>query len=151
MTKQVTLITDGACIGNPGPGGWACILRYNDLTKELFGCEAASTNNRMELQAVIAGLSALREPCEVLITTDSKYVKDGLESWLDKWKRMGWVRSVPGQGKQPVKNRDLWEQLDHYRSHHTLTLEWVKGHAEHPDNNRCDLLATTAARKQTRS
>lgn len=149
MQKKVILITDGACIGNPGPGGWACILRYGDHKKELYGSEPETTNNRMELKAVIAGLNALKEPCDVLVTTDSKYVKDGLTEWLESWKKQSWVRKVKGlPGKQPVKNRDLWEQLDTLKGKHTITLEWVKGHADHPDNNRCDKLATRAAREQ---
>jgi ribonuclease HI len=103
----------------------------------------------MELKAVIAGLSALKEPCAVLVTTDSKYVKQGLTEWLESWKKRSWVRKVQGlPGTQPVKNRDLWEQLDALKSRHAITLEWVKGHAGHPDNNRCDRLATKAARKQ---
>jgi ribonuclease HI len=149
MPKKVILITDGACIGNPGPGGWACILRYGEHKKELYGSEPKTTNNRMELKAVIAGLSALKEPCAVLVTTDSKYVKQGLTEWLERWKKRSWVRKVEGlPGTQPVKNRDLWEQLDALKSKHSITLEWVKGHADHPDNNRCDRLATKAARKQ---
>jgi ribonuclease HI len=103
----------------------------------------------MELKAVIAGLNALKEPCDVLVTTDSKYVKDGLTEWLENWKKRSWVRRVKGvPGTQPIKNRDLWEQLDALRSTHSITLEWVKGHADHPDNNRCDILATRAAREQ---
>jgi ribonuclease HI len=149
IQKEVTLITDGACIGNPGPGGWACILRYGGHKKEFYGSEKDTTNNRMELKAVIAGLNALKEPCAVLVTTDSKYVKDGLTEWLDNWKKRSWVRKVKGlPGKQPIKNRDLWEQLDALKSRHSITLEWVKGHADHPDNNRCDELATRAAREQ---
>jgi ribonuclease HI len=149
VPKRVTLITDGACIGNPGPGGWACILRYGEHKKELYGSEPKTTNNRMELKAVIAGLSALKEPCAVLVTTDSKYVKEGLTEWLERWKKRSWVRRVKGlPGTQPVKNRDLWEQLDALKSKHAITLEWVKGHADHRDNNRCDRLAAKAARKQ---
>ncbi len=149
MRKKVILITDGACIGNPGPGGWACILRYGDHKRELYGSDPETTNNRMELKAVIAGLNALKEPCEVLVTTDSKYVKDGLAEWLESWKKQSWERKVKGlPGKQPVKNRDLWEELDALKAKHSITLEWVKGHADHPDNNRCDKLATKAARAQ---
>jgi len=152
LQKEVVLITDGACIGNPGPGGWACILRYGEHSRELYGSEAETTNNRMELMAVIAGLSGLKEPCSVLVTTDSKYVKDGLTDWLAKWKKTGWVRAVKGlPGKQPIKNRDLWEQLDQLQAKHRVRLEWVKGHATHPDNNRCDKLATKAAREQSAS
>jgi len=150
--KEVTLITDGACIGNPGPGGWACILRYGEHHREIFGSEPETTNNRMELMAVIAGLSALKESCSVLITTDSKYVKDGLTEWMENWKKQHWVRKVKGlPGKQPIKNRDLWESLDALQAKHSVRLEWVKGHADHPDNNRCDRLATKAAREQLNS
>ena len=117
--------------------------------RELYGSELHTTNNRMELKAVIAGLNALKEPCEVLVTTDSNYVKDGLTKWLENWNKQPWERKAQGlPGKQPVKNRDLWEQLDALKGRHSITLEWVKGHADHPDNNRCYRLATKAAREQ---
>ncbi|HEY7336044.1 MAG TPA: ribonuclease HI [Bryobacteraceae bacterium] len=142
--KRVQLVTDGACIGNPGPGGWACILRYNHHKKELWGGEPATTNNRMELTAAIEGLRALREPCQVEVVTDSQYVKTGITSWIAGWKRNGWNTS----GKKPVVNRDLWEALDQLVGKHTVRWTWTKGHADHDDNNRCDDLATRAARAQ---
>jgi ribonuclease HI len=142
--KQVTLITDGSCIGNPGPGGWACLLQYGDKTRELYGCEPRTTNNRMELTAAVRGLAALREPCAVEVITDSEYVKNGITSWMQKWKRNGWVTA----SKQPVANRDLWEQLDAQISRHKTNWHWTKGHADHAGNNRCDELAQRAARGQ---
>jgi ribonuclease HI len=145
--KKVQLITDGACLGNPGPGGWACILRYGSHRKELFGSEPHTTNNRMELTAAVKGLEALREPCEVEITTDSEYVKNGITSWIQAWKRNGWRTSA----KKPVINRDLWEELDALNAKHTTHWHWTKGHASHADNNRCDELATEAAREQSSS
>jgi ribonuclease HI len=145
--KQVQLITDGACIGNPGPGGWACILRYGGKTKELFGSERQTTNNRMELTAAVEGLTALREPCEVEIVTDSQYVKNGITKWVANWKRNGWRTS----DKKAVLNQDLWEELDRQNARHKTVWSWTKGHADHADNNRCDELATTAARQQTSS
>ena len=149
--KRVLLTTDGACIGNPGPGGWACVLRYEDHQRELSGGEAHTTNNRMELRAVIEGLSALKEPCLVTVRTDSQYVKDGITSWIHNWKKHGWVHKVRGAGKQPVKNQDLWQALDQMAQKHEVTWEWVRGHATDVDNNRCDQLATAAARTQARA
>jgi ribonuclease HI len=143
--KKVQLITDGACIGNPGPGGWACILRYGDKKKELFGSEKQTTNNRMELTAAVKGLAALREPCEVEIVTDSQYMKNGIQKWIANWKRNGWRTAE----KKPVLNQDLWEELDRQNSRHKTVWSWTKGHASHADNNRCDELATAAARNQT--
>jgi ribonuclease HI len=143
--KKVQLITDGACIGNPGPGGWACILRYGDKKKELFGSERQTTNNRMELTAAVEGLTLLREPCEVEIVTDSQYVKNGITKWVANWKRNGWRTS----DKKAVLNQDLWEELDRQNARHKTVWSWTKGHADHADNNRCDELATTAARQQT--
>jgi len=145
--KKVELITDGACIGNPGPGGWACVLRFGQHTKEMFGCEAQTTNNRMELTAAIKGLAALNEACEVTITTDSEYVKNGITQWIHGWKRKGWVKA----DKSPVLNRDLWIALDEQVTRHTTKWQWTKGHADHADNNRCDELATRAARDQSSS
>lgn len=145
--KKIELITDGACIGNPGPGGWACVLRFGQHTKEMFGCEAQTTNNRMELTAAIKGLAALNEPCEVTITTDSEYVKNGITQWIHGWKRKGWVKA----DKSPVLNRDLWIALDEQVTRHTTKWQWTKGHADHADNNRCDELATRAARDQSSS
>jgi ribonuclease HI len=142
--KKIQLITDGACIGNPGPGGWASILRYNDHTRELFGSVEHTTNNRMELSGVIEGLRALREPCEVEIITDSQYVKNGITQWIHGWKRNGWKTSA----KKPVMNQDLWEELDREVARHKIQWTWTKGHADHVDNNRADELATSAARGQ---
>ena len=144
MMKRVQLITDGACIGNPGPGGWACILRFGEKRKELFGSEPHTTNNRMEIMAAIKGLGALREPCEVEVVTDSEYLKNGITSWIRGWKRNGWKTSA----KKPVVNQDLWIKLDGLASKHSLRWTWTKGHADHDDNNRCDELATRAAREQ---
>ena len=142
--KKVQLITDGACSGNPGPGGWAAILRFGDQKKELFGCERQTTNNRMELTAAIEGLRALKEHCAVEVTTDSEYVMKGITSWIHGWKRKGWKTAA---GK-PVINQDLWEALDEQVNRHTTTWTWTKGHADHPDNNRCDDLAVRASREQ---
>lgn len=144
--KKVQLITDGACLGNPGPGGWAAILRYGPQKRELVGTEPQTTNNRMELTAAVQGLAALREPCEVEIVTDSSYLKNGITEWLPRWKRNGWRTA----GKQAVKNQDLWMQLDEQVQRHTTRWTWTKGHAGHADNNRADELATQAAREVPR-
>lgn len=141
------LITDGACIGNPGPGGWACVLRFGEHKKELFGSEKQTTNNRMELKAAVEGLRALKELCEVEIVTDSVYLKNGITQWIRNWKRNGWRTA----DKKPVVNQDLWLELDEQNARHKTTWEWTKGHASHADNNRCDELATAAARNQSRS
>lgn len=136
--KTVTLYTDGACSGNPGPGGWAAILEWRGLEKELSGGEASTTNNRMELSAVIAGLRQLKEPCIVELYSDSKYVIDALQKgWVYGWKRKNWVKS----DKKPALNVDLWEQLLPLVERHQLRYHWVKGHADNPKNNRCDELA----------
>ncbi len=135
--KRVALFTDGACRGNPGPGGWGVLLRYGGRERELYGGEAATTNNRMELRAAIEGLKALREPCEVTLTTDSTYVMKGLTEWLPGWKARGWRTA----GKQPVKNAELWRELDAQVARHTVSWEWVKGHSGHPGNERADALA----------
>ena len=140
--KQVQLITDGACLGNPGPGGWASILRYNGRHKELYGSSRETTNNRMELTAAIQGLCALKEPCEVEVVTDSEYLKNGITKWIVNWKRNGWKTST----RKPVVNQDLWEELDELVNKHQVRWTWTKGHADHADNNRCDELATEAAR-----
>lgn len=142
--KQVQLITDGACIGNPGPGGWACILRHEGNDKELFGSERETTNNRMELTAAVEGLRALRESCTVEVITDSQYVKNGITTWIHGWKRNGWMTA----SKKPVVNQDLWLELDDQAGRHRTTWTWTKGHSNHADNNRCDELATRAAREQ---
>jgi len=143
MTKKVTLYTDGACSGNPGPGGWGCVLVYKETEKELSGGEANTTNNRMELMAVIEGLRALKESCEVELYTDSKYVMEGATKWLDGWLSNGWKKS----DKKPVLNVDLWQTLSAELQRHTITWNWVKGHAGNPYNERVDALAV-AAREQ---
>ncbi len=140
--KQVTVYTDGACRGNPGPGGWGAILVYGEHMRELSGGEAETTNNRMELMAAIEGLSALKESCRVRLTSDSKYLVDAISlGWLADWKRRGWRLRSGGA----VKNPDLWQRLDELLSLHEVTLEWVKGHDGHIFNERCDELATMAA------
>ncbi len=145
--KKVRLITDGSCIGNPGPGGWACILRYGLKKREMYGYAPHTTNNRMELTAAIKGLSALREPCDVEIVTDSEYVKNGITDWIHGWKRKNWITST----KKPVVNRDLWVELDRLVGKHHTHWVWTKGHATHADNNRCDELAQRAARDRRSS
>jgi ribonuclease HI len=142
--KKVQVITDGACLGNPGPGGWAAILVYGEHRKELFGCEGHTTNNRMELTAAIEGLRTLREQCEIEVVTDSEYVKNGITQWIANWKKRGWITSQ----KKPVVNRDLWEALDSEVTRHHVRWTWTKGHALHADNNRADELASLAAREQ---
>jgi ribonuclease HI len=137
MTKNVEVFTDGACSGNPGPGGWGAILRFNGVTRELSGGEANTTNNRMELMAAISALGALKEPCAVDLYTDSNYVKDGISGWIEGWKRNGWRTAA----KQPVKNAELWQALDEARKSHKVTWHWVRGHAGHPENERADELA----------
>jgi ribonuclease HI len=144
--KKVQLITDGACLGNPGPGGWACILRYGRHRKEISGGEPQTTNNRMELTAAVEGLSALKQPCEVEIITDSQYLKNGITSWIRLWKKSGWKTA----DKSPVKNRDLWERLEELAARHRTHWVWTRGHADHDDNNRADELAREAAKKQAR-
>lgn len=145
---EVILFTDGACSPNPGPGGWAFILRHPASGKELerSGAERFTTNNRMELMAVIKGLEALRRPTRVHIVTDSQYVKQGLEQWMRSWKANGWRRRTSG-GFEPVKNVELWKELDHLLTIHTATFQHVRGHAGHPENERCDELAVAAYQK----
>lgn len=145
--KSVELITDGGCKPNPGPGGWACILRYKGMKREMWGSDPRTTNNRMELTAAVKGLEALKEPCKVKIVTDSEYLKNGITSWIKNWKRNGWRTSA----KQPVVNQDLWMRLDELNAKHETTWTWTKGHASHEDNNRCDELATMAAEEQSQS
>lgn len=141
MTKKaVTIYTDGACSGNPGPGGWGALLIYNGREKELSGGERETTNNRMELKAPIEALNALKVPCQVRIVTDSNYVKEGITTWIHKWKQNGWRTS----GKKPVKNADLWQQLEAALERHEVAWEWVRGHAGHPENERADTLARNA-------
>ncbi len=143
--KEVQIFTDGACSGNPGAGGWGAILRYGRFEKELSGGEASTTNNRMELSAVIAALSALKEPCHVTLTTDSKYVTDSVtKGWVYGWKKKGWIKS----DKKPALNSDLWEQLLPLLDKHKVDFVWVKGHAGHPENERCDQLAVMERGKQ---
>lgn len=137
MHEVVEIFTDGACRGNPGPGGWGAILRYRGTEKELYGGEADSTNNRMELTAVIRALEALKRPCKVRVTTDSRYVIQGITEWMDNWKSRGWRTSA----KKPVLNVDLWQQLDKLVARHDVDWEWVKGHFGHPENERADALA----------
>jgi len=145
--KRVQLITDGACLGNPGKGGWACILRFGEHKREVFGCDPRTTNNRMELTAAIEGLKRLKESCSVEIITDSEYLKNGITTWIHGWKKNGWKRA----DKQPVLNQDLWIMLDELVKVHQAQWKWTKGHASHEDNNRCDELATRAAREQISS
>ena len=145
--KSVRLITDGACLGNPGRGGWAYILRYGEHKREMWGSAPETTNNRMELTAAIEGLRALKEGCAVEVVTDSEYLKNGITTWIHGWKRNGWKTAA----KKPVLNQDLWQQLDELVRHHDVRWTWTKGHADHGDNNRCDELASRAAREQTAS
>ena len=141
---QVEIYTDGACRGNPGPGGWAALLIAGSVRKQVSGAATATTNNRMELTAAIEGLKALKEPCEVEVITDSEYLKNGISKWLPNWKRRDWMTIE----KKPVVNQDLWQELDELVQKHKTAWSWTKGHASHADNNRCDELATTAAREQ---
>lgn len=139
-SKQVIAYTDGACSGNPGPGGWGAVLAWNGRERELSGGEAETTNNRMELMAAIRALEALKRPCPVKIVTDSQYVMKGITEWMDDWKARGWRTA----GKKPVKNRELWERLDLQIQRHDVTWQWVRGHAGHEGNERADLLAREA-------
>ena len=142
--KEVTIFTDGACSGNPGPGGWGTILRYGEKEKELSGGEASTTNNRMELSAVIAGLSALKEPCKVTVVTDSKYVADAVNlGWAEGWRKRGWKRGK----NEPALNPDLWEELLRLLSVHEVSFVWVKGHDGHPENERCDAMAVAQSQQ----
>jgi ribonuclease HI len=140
---EVSLFTDGACSGNPGPGGWGAILRWQGVERELLGGEAETTNNRMEMTAAIAGLSALKRPCSVDIFTDSQYVLKGISEWLPRWKARGWKTA----DNKPVKNVDLWQQLDEVASRHKVRWHWVRGHAGHPENERADALARAGAKQ----
>ena len=134
---QIEAFTDGACRGNPGPGGWGALLRYGDKEKPLYGGEPETTNNRMELRAAIEALLALKRPCRVELTTDSQYVRKGITEWINNWKRNGWKTAA----KKPVKNADLWKLLDEQVSRHEVNWHWVKGHSGHPENERADELA----------
>ena len=137
MTGAVEIFTDGACSGNPGPGGWGAILRWNGHEKELYGAEPETTNNRMELMAAISALEQLKRPMRVVLTTDSVYVKNGITQWLAGWRANGWRTSA----KKPVKNVDLWQRLEQAIGDHRIDWRWVKGHAGHPENERADELA----------
>ena len=137
MSDRVEVFTDGACKGNPGPGGWGALLRYGNNEKELYGGEAGTTNNRMELLAVIRALETLKRPCAVRVTTDSQYVKNGMTQWIHNWKRNGWKTAA----KKPVKNADLWQSLDAQVARHRVEWAWVKGHSGHAENERADELA----------
>jgi ribonuclease HI len=137
LTRPVAIWTDGACSGNPGPGGWGAVLRYGETEKDLCGGEAHTTNNRMELTAAIAALETLKRPCEVELHTDSQYLRGGVTAWLSNWKRNGWRTG----DKKPVKNDDLWRRLDEAAGRHTIDWRWVKGHAGDPMNERADELA----------
>jgi ribonuclease HI len=137
LSERVEIYTDGACSGNPGPGGWGALLRLGGTEKELFGGEAVTTNNRMELMAAIMAIEALKRPCAVDLYTDSQYVRDGITKWIGGWKRKGWRNSTGA----PVKNEDLWKRLDEARTTHDVTWHWVRGHAGHVENERVDALA----------
>ncbi len=142
--KEVTIYSDGACSGNPGPGGWGTILDYKGKRKELSGGEEHTTNNRMELTAVIEGLKALKEPCKVKIITDSQYVFNGISlGWAESWKANNWRK----KDKKPALNPELWDELLNLVAKHDVTLEWIKGHAGHPENERCDELAVSESQK----
>lgn len=138
--KTVQIYTDGSCSPNPGPGGWGAILRYQEVEKELSGCARSTTNNRMELTAVVEALRTLKQPCKVQLYTDSQYMKNGITGWIHKWKKNGWKTA----SKEPVKNKDLWESLDQLVKHHEVQWFWVRGHSGHPENERCDQLARAA-------
>ncbi|PBJ83285.1 ribonuclease HI [Lysobacteraceae bacterium NML93-0399] len=142
--KSIEIYTDGACLGNPGPGGWGALLRYKATERELSGGEALTTNNRMELMGAIAALEALTEPCEVVLHTDSQYVRQGITEWLRNWVRRGWKTAGGGA----VKNQDLWQRLQAACERHSIDWRWVKGHSGHPENERVDALASAAARAQ---
>ncbi len=135
--QKIEMFTDGACRGNPGPGGWGVMLRFNCTEKELFGGEAQTTNNRMELMAAIRGMEALTKPCSVVLTTDSQYVMKGITEWMENWKRRGWKTAA----KKPVKNVDLWQRLSSALEKHEVEWQWVRGHTGHPENERADELA----------
>jgi len=137
LADRVEMYTDGACRGNPGPGGWGVLLRFGEAEKTLYGGESATTNNRMELTAVIRGLEALKKPCRVKITTDSKYVLSGITEWMANWKKRNWRTA----NKKPVLNMELWQQLDSLVGQHEIEWEWVKGHSGHPENELADQLA----------
>ncbi|UCC57003.1 MAG: ribonuclease HI [Gammaproteobacteria bacterium] len=140
MSVETLIYTDGACRGNPGPGGWGAILRYNDHEKSLYGAEPLTTNNRMELMAAIQALESLKRPCKVRLTTDSQYVQKGITEWMANWKKRGWKTAA----RKPVKNADLWVRLDTAVAEHDIQWEWVRGHSGHPENELADTLANQA-------
>ena len=135
--KTVIIYTDGACRGNPGPGGWGVLIEYGELSKQLYGGDVSTTNNKMELTAAIMALKEIKEPCEIILYTDSKYVLQGIEEWIHNWKKRGWR----GVNKKPVKNIDLWKELDELRDKHNIKWNWVKGHSGDPGNETADMLA----------
>lgn len=137
MSQVIEIYTDGACKGNPGPGGWGALLRMDQHEKELYGGEVDTTNNRMELMAAIMAMESLTRPCKVALTTDSQYVKNGINQWMDNWKKRGWKTA----DKKPVKNQDLWKRLDAALQDHEVEWHWVRGHTGHPENERADELA----------
>ena len=143
--NKVEIFTDGACKGNPGPGGWGAILRYDETEKEIYGASKNTTNNIMEMTAVIESLKNLKKPCELIITTDSKYVKNGITNWIHNWKKNGWKTAA----KKEVKNKELWIELDALIKTHSISWDWVKGHSGHPENDRADLLANLAIEEST--
>jgi ribonuclease HI len=146
IKPQVTIFTDGACSGNPGPGGWAALLQFGGVEKELSGSENSTTNNRMEITAAVMAFRALKESCQVDIFTDSEYLKKGITSWIINWKKLGWRRGSPGKTK-PLANADLWKELDQVISKHQVNWHWVRGHTGHPHNERVDALASAAIKK----
>jgi len=145
--KKVTIFTDGGCLGNPGLGGWAAILRYGKHERAISGGDAATTNNRMELSAAISALQTLKEPCEVIIFTDSQYLRMGITEWIHSWRKKGWMTAK----REPVKNDDLWKNLDAACKPHRIHWNWLKGHAGHPENERCDALAGAEMEKIQKS
>jgi ribonuclease HI len=145
LAEQLFIWSDGACVGNPGPGGWGALLRWKHHEKEIFGGENYTTNNRMEMMAVISALEAVTKPMNIVVVTDSQYVKNGITKWVTNWKRNGWRT-----GKNAVKNQDLWVRLDKLNSQYNVSWEWVKGHAGHPENERADRLAHKGVPKRVR-
>ena len=145
MTKQVEIFTDGSCLGNPGPGGYGIVLRYKQTEKQLAKGYKRTTNNRMEMMAAVVALNALKEPCHVILTTDSQYVRQGITQWIHNWKKRGWKTA----NKEPVKNADLWQALDKETARHQVEWHWVKGHAGHRENEICDEIARAAAESPT--